>query len=107
MSKPFDLDELISRVKNLLALNRPVSDTVTGGNAVVPAHSKVKVGDVEVNFDTHEVISGGEPIKMTPKELKLLRYFIDHPHRVISRQELLSEVWDVSGNLQLARSISL
>ncbi len=100
MSKPFDLDELISRVKNLLTLHRPISDTTTSNTVVHTPHSKVKVGDVEVNFDTHEVISGGDPIKMTPKELKLLRYFIDHPHRVISRQELLSEVWDVSGNLQ-------
>ncbi len=100
MSKPFDLDELISRVKNLLTLHRPAPETIAGNATVQTPHSKVKVGDVEVNFDTHEVISGGEPIKMTPKELKLLRYFIDHPHRVISRQELLSEVWDVSGNLQ-------
>lgn len=100
MSKPFDLDELISRVKNLLTLHRSANETVTASTAHQTPHSKVKIGDVEVNFDTHEVISNGDPIKMTPKELKLLRYFIDHPHRVISRQELLSEVWDVSGNLQ-------
>ncbi len=100
MSKPFDLDELISRVKNLLNLHRPIPET-SSGNATAPTnHSKVKVGDVEINFDTHEVTSSGDQIKMTPKELKLLRYFIDHPQRVISRQELLSEVWDVSGNLQ-------
>ena len=37
---------------------------------------------------------------MTPKELKLLKYFVENPDRVISRDELLSEVWEISGNLQ-------
>ena len=37
---------------------------------------------------------------MTPKELRLLKYFVENPERVISRTELLAEVWEVSGNLQ-------
>ena len=37
---------------------------------------------------------------MTPKELKLLKYFAEHKDRVISRNELLSEVWDLPGNIQ-------
>ncbi len=37
---------------------------------------------------------------MTQKELRLLRYFLEHPGRVISRQELLSEVWEMNGNVQ-------
>ena len=37
---------------------------------------------------------------MTPKQLKLLKYFVENPNRVISRSELLSEVWEISGNLQ-------
>ena len=37
---------------------------------------------------------------MTAKELRLLRYFVDHPGRVIARRELLSEVWELEGNVQ-------
>jgi two-component system OmpR family response regulator len=37
---------------------------------------------------------------MTPKELRLLKYFVEHPNRVIGRQELLSEVWEMPGDLQ-------
>ena len=37
---------------------------------------------------------------MTPKELRLLRYFVENPGRVISRSELLSHVWEISGNVQ-------
>ncbi len=37
---------------------------------------------------------------MTPKELKLLKYFAEHKDRVISRNELLTEVWDLPGNIQ-------
>ena len=37
---------------------------------------------------------------MTPKELKLLKYFAEHKDRVISRNELLTEVWELPGNIQ-------
>ena len=39
-------------------------------------------------------------VKMTHKELQLLRYFVENQGRVISRQELLAEVWDMSGEMQ-------
>ncbi len=99
MNKPFELDELLSRVKNLLMLaqrensqrpQRPLRTSV--GEAVF--------GVCSINFDTHEVLVCGEPVRMTPKELRLLRYFIDNEGRVISRNELLAEVWEMSGNLQ-------
>ena len=48
----------------------------------------------------HEASAHGEAVRMTPKELRLLKYFVENPDRVISRNELLSEVWEMSGNLQ-------
>ncbi len=98
MSKPFELDELISRVKNLLQTStrqKEKSDSVQQ-----PALAEITFGNVHVNFDTHEATVNEEHVRMTQKELKLLRYFVQNPGRVISRNELLREVWEVSGNLQ-------
>jgi DNA-binding response OmpR family regulator len=99
MSKPFELDELLSRIKNLLQTNgtQPTRSTPRQTPKVV---SYIEFGSVTVNFETHEVFVDGEMVRMTPKELKLLRYFVENEGRVISRNELLTEVWDLAGNLQ-------
>jgi two-component system OmpR family response regulator len=98
MNKPFELDELLSRIKNLLQTtghNPPISP-----KRIRESVSEIKFGNVHVNFDTHEAFVSGKSVRMTPKELKLLKYFVENQGRVISRNELLSEVWDLSGNLQ-------
>ncbi|NNE01282.1 MAG: response regulator transcription factor [Pirellulaceae bacterium] len=99
MSKPFELDELISRVKNLLQTSAQ-QDKPVAQRREKPSIENAEFGNVSVNFDTHEVRVKGEPVRMTPRELKLLKYFVENPGRVISRNELLNEVWEVSGNLQ-------
>lgn len=103
MSKPFELDELLSRIKNLLQTNRQ-----TETRTAMPAARKrlreqiteITFANIHANFDTHEVDVRGKSVRMTPKELKLLRYFVENDGRVISRNELLTEVWQLSGNLQ-------
>lgn len=99
MSKPFDLDELLSRVKNLLQTNgrKPASAAPPKQRGSV---QEADFAGIQVNFETHEATVRGEPVRMTSKELRLLRYFIENEGRVISRNELLSEVWNLSGNLQ-------
>lgn len=96
MMKPFDLDELMSRVKNLLARHGSANGTATR-----PASSGAirRFGRAEVNFDTFEVTVAGTPVKLTQLEMKLLRYFLDREGRVISRDELLENVWDMPGHL--------
>jgi two-component system OmpR family response regulator len=98
MSKPFELDELLSRVKNLLMVGgRSKTVKVKEQREAVTA---IEFGLVNVNFQTHEVMVNESSVRMTPKELKLLKYFVENNGRVISRDELLREVWGVSGNLQ-------
>lgn len=98
LNKPFDLDELLARVKNLLKLHPQQQPQPS-----LPAPTKVTevaFGKALINFETYEVQVDKRDVKMTHKELQLLRYFVENQGRVISRQELLAEVWDVSSEMQ-------
>src|SRR5271157_4919333 len=91
MSKPFDLDEFISRVRNLLAFS-----TRRSGDQTAPQSDRLEqfeFAGAKIDFKTFEVLVKGESIRMTQLELSLLRYFIEHPGRVIPRRELLEKVW--------------
>lgn len=91
LNKPFDLDELLSRIKAMLAMY----DRRAGIETPKVATTTYAFARATVNFETYEVIVKGEPVKLTELEMKLLRYFIDHEGRVIRREELLVEVWDL------------
>jgi two-component system, OmpR family, alkaline phosphatase synthesis response regulator PhoP len=95
MTKPFDLDEFLSRVKNLLTYQGRAKRQAPqpGGVAVF------EFADAKINFDTFEVTVSGEPVRMTQLEMTLLRYFVEHEGRVIPRRELLENVWGVPGSL--------
>jgi len=53
----------------------------------------MKLGSVEVDFDTRRVMSRGRQVRLTPKEFELLRYFVMHANKVLSHRELLQAVW--------------
>lgn len=98
LNKPFDLDELLARVKNLLKLHPRQNQTAAFASPTKV--TSISFGKASINFETYEVRVENRDIKMTHKELQLLRYFVENQGRVISRQELLSEVWDVNGEMQ-------
>ncbi len=96
MTKPFDLDEFLSRVKNLL--------TWRSGQQQSPQREPGQItsfafGHATVNFETFEVTAGEDPVRMTQLEMTLLRYFVENEGRVIPRHELLEEVWGMPGNM--------
>jgi two-component system OmpR family response regulator len=93
LTKPFDLDEFLSRVKNLLTFHRrgrrPVTERVT----------TFEFGNARVDFDTFEVTVGDQPVRMTQLEMSLLRYLVENEGRVIPRRELLEKIWGLPGYL--------
>lgn len=96
LNKPFELDELISRVRSLLVRFQTTPAVPPPGSHEEP---EIEIAGVIVNFDTYEVTKGDEKYRLTPLEMKLLRYFIQHCDRVIPRSELLEQVWETSGDI--------
>ena len=96
LTKPFDLDEFLSRVKNLLVFHgRQAEQPGQPGESV----DEFEFGNARISFETFEVSVGEQPVRMTQLEMKLLRYFVENAGRVIPRGELLENVWEVPGNL--------
>ncbi|NDC54426.1 MAG: DNA-binding response regulator [Planctomycetia bacterium] len=97
LQKPFDLEELISIVRNLLARRgraaRPPAPAEAGGSA---RPTICRFGPAEVNFDTWEARFKDRPVRLTNLEMKLLRYLVEHEGLVVSREELLTNVWGLT-----------
>ena len=82
VTKPFSPKELLARVRALLRRAQPV-----------PSAERYSFADVSVDFAKMEVVRAGKLIPFTPHEFKTLRYFVENPERVLSREELLNQVW--------------
>jgi two-component system alkaline phosphatase synthesis response regulator PhoP len=92
LEKPFDLEELLSMTRNLLSRGARKPST-PGGKPVGPIYD---FGRAHVNFDTFDVTVGGEPRRLTHTEMKLLRYFAENEGVVVTRAQLLENVWGMS-----------
>ena len=97
LTKPFELDELISRVKNLLA----TATRSAGGSADVGAKYLVEFefAGSKINFDTYEISVRGKATRLTQLQIKVLRYFIENEGTVIPRTKLLEDVWGMPGTI--------
>jgi DNA-binding response OmpR family regulator len=82
LTKPFSFDELLARVRVLLR------------RANQPQASKLAAGDLKVDLLSRRVERDGKRIELSSREFALLEYFMRHPHQVLSRQQILSAVWD-------------
>ena len=79
--KPFERRELLARMRALLRRRPP--------RGMAP----LKVGDLVLNPDTHEVVRGDRRVELTQREFELLEYLMRNERLVVSRQKLLDEVW--------------
>ena len=106
LPKPFDLNVLLARLHSLLRrkqwLGTEIADVpgdkdASGGTAPNPSNLLV-LGGRTVDFDNLEITGGDQPVRLTVMEADLLRYLVERPGRVVSRKELLEEVWRVQGD---------
>jgi DNA-binding response OmpR family regulator len=84
VAKPFSPSELMARVRALL-------------RRAAPHEIKQRIlrsGPIAVDVETHTVSNNSQDVRLTAKEFLLLQYFLEHPGRVLSRDRLLSDVWD-------------
>lgn len=82
LAKPFDLEELLLRVNNLL------QKLENGGNQIL------KIGKKEVNLDTFDVVEGDKKVKtLSKREVELLEFFSEKEGQVVSRDEILDRIW--------------
>jgi two-component system, OmpR family, alkaline phosphatase synthesis response regulator PhoP len=93
VTKPFSPRELLARVRRAMRRNGLKTRMVSNVAAQEIDHERLVFKDVQIDFTSMEATRAGKPIPMTAQEFKLLRYLAGSPERVISREELLNEVW--------------
>ena len=82
VTKPFSPRELLARASAVIRRARPAL-----------AGDKLVCGDIELDVARHRVRRGGEPVRLGPTEFRLLRYLLESPGRVFSRERLIGAVW--------------
>jgi two-component system, OmpR family, response regulator QseB len=83
LAKPFHFEELVARVRARLR----------GDGNGVREQSQLRVGEVALDLRTRWASVGGETVELSAREFELLRTFLQHPHQVLSREQLLARVW--------------
>jgi DNA-binding response OmpR family regulator len=82
MTKPFAFEELLARMRALVR------------RADQPRSSRLEVGDLQVDLLSRRVLRGEKQVELSAREFALLEYFMRHPGQVLSRQQILSAIWD-------------
>lgn len=87
MAKPFEVDELIARIKARL-------------RGLSPSEKVLKVKDLTLDTEKVEVLRANQLIQLTPLEFKLLEYLVTNKGRVLTRDMILSRVWSSSPDIE-------
>ncbi|RYF23337.1 MAG: response regulator transcription factor [Flavobacteriales bacterium] len=88
--KPFHFRELLARIEALLRRNMLASNSKTAQN------TQLAFEDLTLNIESKEVTRGENLIELTAKEFNLLTLFMSNPNRLLSRQYIAEQVWDVN-----------
>jgi two-component system phosphate regulon response regulator PhoB len=85
ITKPFSSKELMARIKAVLRRTTPAQ-----------IDEPMELAGLRLDPNTHEVYSGTTLLQMGPTEFRLLLFFMSHPERVFSRQQIIDNVWDTN-----------
>ena len=88
--KPFSPNELIARLRAVIRRARPASNAET-----------LRFSDLALDLSAHKVSRDGKPIHLGPTEFRLLRFLMERPGRVFSREQLLDAVWGRDAEVEL------
>ena len=80
VTKPFDLEELLARIHAVLRRTRPVA-------------GRIVLGGVTIDFGALKATRGDTDLDLTHRDFEILQYLANRPHTIVSRDELLREVW--------------
>jgi DNA-binding response OmpR family regulator len=87
ITKPFEMEELLARVRSSLRQNSIVAQASEEENKTLSYH------DLSINLDTREVKRGNTSITLTPKEFDLLVYLLMNKNKIVTRDNILNDVW--------------
>lgn len=87
LTKPFALDELLARVRALLRRPQTSVETV------------LRVADLSLDLNTHEVLRNNQKIELTNKEFSLLEYLVRNTGRPVSKEQIIAHVWDYDADI--------
>ena len=96
VTKPFSLDEILARIQAIL--RRSTTSDLQA--------SVIKVGELEINEDAHEVSVNSQMVDLSPTEYQLLRYLAVNANRVLTKAQILDHVWeyDFNGEMGIVES---
>ena len=89
LTKPFALDELLARVRALLRRPQTQAETI------------LKIADLSLDLNTHEVFRNNQKIELTNKEFSLLEYLVRNAGRPVSKEQIIAHVWDYDADILL------
>ncbi|WLR50186.1 response regulator transcription factor [Bacillus tianshenii] len=100
MTKPFSPREVVARVKAILRRMVMVSGSEDNNDEQM---QKVELGELVIMPEHYEAYFMGKQLDLTPKEFELLAYLVKHKGRVLTRDQLLSAVWnyDFAGDTRI------
>ena len=86
VTKPFSMRELLARVKANMRRTAPSAQETESGDVI-------RMRDLVIDMDRHTVSKNGRALDLTQREYELVRFLAQNPGKVVSRQELMSQVW--------------
>jgi DNA-binding response OmpR family regulator len=87
VAKPFSPRELLARVQAAIRRSKRSN-----------RHGLITFGNIQIDFASMRATKDGRPVMLTAHEFKLLRFFLNNPERVLTRDELLNEVWEYNAH---------